>query len=178
VAWCVAWLVKEHVSSANESSSHEHAVRFAIPETDWPGSWGPALRTSSFCCKPRDATMPVRRGSMNLARPKERCWSSVEHERPCAASAPVGCLANELPVWRNVGLGNTSQSFSRSSDDACDCLPERGITVIAWRVQHGSHLTLPILTLVEAVDEVPAFADLIHRFMMDPDTLPTHYLHG
>ena len=63
---------------------------------------------------------------------------------------------------------DTARSFSRSSSDACGCLPERGITVTAWRVHRGSHLTLSILVLVGVVDEVPAFADLIHRFLMDP----------
>ena len=97
--------------------------------------------------------------AVNLTLPKERCWSSVEQERPCAAPARKAHLANEHPAWRNVGLGgsrgtsnvaaDTARSFFRSSSDACDCLPERGITVTAWRVHRGSHLTLSILVWLE-----------------------------
>jgi len=51
---------------ANQSSSHEHAVRFAMPETGWPRTWGPALQTITFCCKSRDATMLVSPGNCHL----------------------------------------------------------------------------------------------------------------
>lgn len=97
--------------------------------------------------------------AVNLALPKERCWSSVEQECPCAAPARKARLANEHPAWRNVGLGgsrdtlnvaaDTARSFFGSSSDACACLPERGITVTAWRVHRGSHLTLSILAWLE-----------------------------
>lgn len=123
--------------------------------------------------------------AFDFARPKEQCWSSVKRERPCAASTWRPHLANEKLVWRNVGLGETSnvaadtpRSFSRSSEDACDCLLERGITVTAWRVHRGSHLTLSILVLVEVVGEMLVSADPIDRFSVNPDTLPGHCLHG
>ena len=93
VAWCVAWLVKERVSAANHSALHEHAVRFAMGTTGWPGLGRSTLQTITFCRKPKTPQCLLVAAAVNLERPKDGPGSMLGQVRTSASVCSISLEA-------------------------------------------------------------------------------------
>lgn len=105
----------------------------------------------------QDATMLVSRGSCQPRASQRWPWIDVgssadkrvrvQHQ-PGSRVWPMGAPHSStfLLAAPQTPLPIRREAF-RSSVDACECLPKRGITVTMWRVHRGCHLTLPKLIL-------------------------------